>query len=139
MLEEMMRSAMLAANSAALQAAVVGRFHEGHKPQAGPYPVVTFKRIDTQFGYVHEGRESLCWSRVQINCWDKTPQGARAVAALIIASLPTFDLTLEPQSPAYPAQTQSPNMVLSHRADEWADPEPTIYRDILDVKIWFHE
>lgn len=139
MLEEMLRSAMLAANGAALQASVGARFHEGHKPQAGPYPVVTFKRIDTQYVYTHEARGALCWARVQLNCWDTKPEGARSVAALIIASLPTFNLTLEPQSPAYPAQEQSPNMVLSHRSDEWSDPVPTIYRDILDVKIWFHE
>lgn len=135
-LEERMRAALL--RDAGVAAACGGRMAEGHKPQGGAYPQVTFKRTSTPFSYVQEGRLSIYWARMSFLCWDKTPDGARTVAAAIIAALPTFDLTQAPQEPE-PVLTVSSNKVLNQLADEWPDPEPTIYRAILDVKIWFTE
>lgn len=135
-MEERMRTALLA--DAGVTSATGGRMAEGHKPQGSALPQVTFKRSSTPFTYVQEGRSSIYWSRVTFMCWSKTPDGARQMAAAIIAALPTFDLTQVPQDPE-PVLDRSPNKVLNQFADEWPDPEPTIYRAILDVKIWFTE
>lgn len=135
-MEERMRAALLA--NAGVATASGGRIAEGHKPQGGALPQVTFKRTSTSFQYVQEGRLSIYWSRLTFMCWDKSPDGARAIAAAIIAALPTFDLTQAPQNPE-PVLDRSPNKVLNQFADEWPDPEPTIYRALLDIKIWFTE
>lgn len=136
MVEIRMRTALLA--NTALAALIGTRLSEGHKPQGSAYPCVTFRRASTGTDYSHSGRSSLGYCRIMFHCWAKSPVDARNVAAAIVAALSTFDLTLPAASPETVTKL-SPNKVLNQVPDEWPDPEPTIYRELLDVKLCFQE
>lgn len=117
------------------------RMSEGPKPEGSAFPCVTFFRVSTVQHYAHEGRGDLVWSRFQVDCWAKTGETSRAIADLLVAALPTFDLTralLIPESPA-PVVTESPNQLLGRSTDWFTEPEPIIWRTRLDFKIWHRE
>lgn len=128
----------LAANTA-LNTALDGELCEGSRPQGAPYPSLNFKNIsDVDASASHSGPGTLHWHRITFEAWALTPKAARDVIVLLKVALGTIDLTAAVESPAT-VVTKNRHQYLFQMSDEWKDPEPIVYRELLDVKIWARE
>jgi len=126
----------LTANSALAAATSMA---EGQRPQGTDYPFLSYTMVSKVWASAsHSGPGALYWMRVQFEAWAQTPEEAREVITLLIAALGTIDLTFPVTSPAT-VVSKNRHQFLGQMSDQWTDPEPIVYRELLDVKIWAKE
>lgn len=104
--------------------------------QHADFPSVRFQRLSTERIYTMRGRNLLCLARVQNDCWSADNVQALDIADKFIRALDSFGLTTpSPGSPAvYP---NKPNFVLNQIFSIEPEPEPVLYRVMVDTKIYF--
>ncbi len=95
--------------------------------QPAVFPSIRYQRISTDRLYAMQGRVSLCQARVQNDCWSNTNTGALALGDLLIQALDTLTL----------GGPGKPNFILNQWLQPEGDPEPVVYRVIIDAKIFF--
>jgi hypothetical protein len=99
-------------------------------------------RVSTRLMYVHEteDRRSACRMEqplFQIDVLDFSAERARSAAAAIEDWLATADFSSDAQftSPVT-SPTRHPNQVVNHRAGMITTPQPPVYVETLDVRIF---
>lgn len=135
--EQQFRTAMLA--NAAVAAALPGGLYEVQLPQNVPtYPVGSFQRISTQRNWVNaQGGQfsDFGWVRFQVDLWSNTETAdddvSQAAQAIIVA-LRTFN--------AYSSASQGGSArVMNQRTHVEPNTQPPMWREMLDIQIWFSD
>lgn len=104
-----------------ITALVSDRVYFRHSPEDSLYPLINVMPVDDSPINALSGEADLKRERVQIDVWNKTFQGAQAVAAEIVVSLD--------QAVAFSAVRQS--------SISSFDDDPKLNRIILDFSIWY--
>lgn len=76
----------LAATSAVTDL-VSTRIYRAQLPQAPTYPAISYFLVSADRIYEHDGAAGMNESRVQIDCWAETAEGARALGEAVRAAL----------------------------------------------------
>lgn len=105
-------------------------------------PAITYQRISTVPLYAHSfdvGQQaSFGFSRFQITVWgtgDSAGAQCEAISKAILGVLNNFNGQVFGQSPVI----QSPNFLLNKRMELEANINPPLFKEILDVKLWYRE
>ena len=100
-------------------------------------PCVTCISVSLISRYVHGGGRGItAWPRFQIDVLDTDAERGRLCAQAIIAFLDRANIAVPGQfgcpttTPALPA----PNVLLNNRGGTWADLQPPVFRQMLDVR-----
>lgn len=113
------------------------RFEEMPLDSEIEYPAIAFQRIGTKPDYTHSGKTDIEVVRMQYDCWDRTPEGARALADALVASFATFNLSAVPQSP--PVLSGKPNFLDARFSRPETEAEPPIFRVVVDARHYVRE
>jgi hypothetical protein len=97
-------------------------------PQPAHFPAIRFQRIATNRLYTMSGRNTLCEARVQHDCWANDSVDAADLADLLIRALDTFTLL---------GTGARPNFVINQWLIDEPEPEPVLWRAVVDAKIYF--
>lgn len=140
-----LRAAMLA--DAAVSAIIGTRFYFYQLSQnTGPdlrFPCCLYHRISTVPYYSHTvaTNAEMSWIRFQIDCLAARKIGAvlaglqvDALARAVTAALKTFNASVTPQSPT--VLGNAPNFLINRRTQNDAQPQPLVYWEQLDVRIF---
>jgi hypothetical protein len=115
----------------------IGHFWEGQLPQNPSFPCAAYQRITTSRIYSHGGAADTGWIRFQISIWCQSKSsGADAVniALAIVNALKSIDAS----GLATPGAATR-NFVLNQRLDIEPNTQPPIFKQILDVRIYFRD
>lgn len=146
-IESRFRTGVLA--YAPVSALIGNRFYRNQLPQEPPqFPLARYQRISTVPIYTQAlaGNNSLPpkWVRFQIDILaagkvtgTQSGEQTDAIANAIVASLQTFNLSAEPESPA--VLRQAPNYLLAQRSFLEPNTQPPLFCLRLDVKCFCTE
>lgn len=109
-------------------AAVVGQRVGIRLAQETVFPSVRFQRIATERLYTQGGRNVLCVARVQNDCWSNDNAQALSIGDLLIRALDGINLA---------SGSGKPNFILNQWFDIQPEPEPVLYRAIIEARIFF--
>jgi hypothetical protein len=137
--EEQLRTTLLADPTVAgfltYGSPAIGHLWEGQLPQNVTFPAAAYQRISTTRYYAHQGPADTGWIRFQISIWCRSKSSgldALNIALAIISALKTLDASgLASAGPK--------NFVLNQRLDIEPNTEPPIFKQILDVRIYFRD
>ncbi len=113
----------------------IGHLWEGQLPQNPSFPCASYQRISTTRYYSHAGPADTGWIRFQISIWCQSATSgadALAIALAIINALKTLDASGI-------AGTGPKNFVLNQRLDIEPNTVPPIYKQILDIRVYFRD
>jgi hypothetical protein len=102
------------------------------------YPCCSYARISDVPLYSQEKdalQGTTRWARFQVDVWSMDDIEADVVATAIEAALQGFNLWTAPASPV--VVNTAPNTVLSRRDGIEPNTQPPIYRETLDIKVWY--
>ena len=100
-------------------------------------PAVTCLSVSLMSQYVHgNGRSQIAWPRFQIDILDTDAERGRNCAAAVIAWLNKANISQPGQfgCPATSVTLPAPNILLNNRGGTWADLQPPVFRQTLDVR-----
>lgn len=124
-IEEDLTAYLLA--QSAINALIVDRMYPARLPQNGTLPAVTYQRIAGVPEISHDGAVNLTRSRIQIDCWALTYSAMASLAAAIEAALSGYVGAMG-STPS--TATRVLNII------DLPEPEPKLWRRLLDVAIW---
>ncbi len=134
-IKERFASALLADSGVS---SFIGNRLDRQLPQNPVFPCCSYARISDVplYSQEHDSAQGTTrWARFQVDVWSKSDIEADQVADAIEAALQTFNLWLQPSSPF--VLTSAPNTVLMRRDGIEPNTQPPIFREILDIKVWY--
>lgn len=145
-LEQILHDALLAQSG--LTALIGQRLYLVQLPQDvltfSNWPAVVYQRVSTVPLYTHSfdtGQQaSVGWARFQITSWSRGPSSGNEsdqIARAIHAALQTFNAWADPICPS--VVISAPNYLLNRRMHVEPQTDPPLFKQILDVKIWYRD
>jgi Protein of unknown function (DUF3168) len=137
--EQQLRTALLAdptvASFLTYGSPAIGHFWEGTLPQNITFPSATYQRVTTTRLYAHDGPADTGWIRFQISIWCQSKtSGADAItiALAVINAIKALNASgLASDGPK--------NFVLNQRLDIEPNTQPPIFKQILDMRVYFRD